>query len=271
MIIANSEGPGADMSLASARDTSRVLDARVLTLESAAWRVQLDDEEPGSVYFLATHRGFGEDGTLQSYMEDKGMRHSHSPSVASRLMTNKHETKLLYAELGIPTPSWTWLGRFFGEPSDVHRWICKSLSNGTGRQPLSSSAPTLNDPNVISERFVFGDQEVSVWTLGADAITLPPLLHRRPAEERGKLAPLEEDVTPRIGNLCTALAQLFHLSVNARGIIRTDFVVDEHAKVFAIGTVAHPSLTRDSGAARQAVKAGLSYETLIRQIASDPI
>lgn len=271
VILANSDGPEGSVSLASARDVALVLSAPVLDLVATTWRAQLQSAGSGPLYFLATHGGFGEDGTLQFYLEERAMRHSHSPSAVSRLMTNKHETKLAYCELGIPTPAWNWLGRHFGEACEGRAWICKPLAGGS-RQGLSMrTAPVLDNPGVISECFVAGDREISVWTLGADAVALPPLLRHRSAEPSTPLTPSNETVAPKLANLCTALAQMFHLSIAARGLIKTDFVIDDQGRAFAIETDAHPALSRDRGAATQAAKSGFTYEALIKQIVLDHV
>lgn len=71
---------------------------------------ELDDQLEGVDFaLLALHGEFGEDGTIQKILEDKGIPYSGSGPHASALCMNKALTKNLLKENGLPTPPWLLL------------------------------------------------------------------------------------------------------------------------------------------------------------------
>lgn len=64
---------------------------------------ELDDDSI-DVCFVALHGRFGEDGQVQSLLEEKGVSYTGSGSKASELGMDKFESKRIFREQGIPTP-----------------------------------------------------------------------------------------------------------------------------------------------------------------------
>lgn len=60
--------------------------------------------QPADFVFIALHGAFGEDGSLQSELDRRGIRYCGSGAEASRLAMDKVETKLRLREYGLPTP-----------------------------------------------------------------------------------------------------------------------------------------------------------------------
>jgi D-alanine-D-alanine ligase len=59
------------------------------------------------VVFVALHGGTGEDGTIQGLLELAGKRYTGSGVLASGLAMDKRAAKVLFREVGVPTPRWT--------------------------------------------------------------------------------------------------------------------------------------------------------------------
>lgn len=269
IVVSNEDGPEAEYSLASADGAASALGAPILVVDEGNWIERLGSTPVACVFFLATHGGYAEDGAIHGHLERRGLRHTHSPSAAAGLMCDKHRTKLKYIELGIPTPHWVWRDERFGRSTSVSNWVVKPLGGG-GKEGLSLASAPISNPVVLSEELIRGGYEVSVWVLGSsNAVALPPLLRRRRVEQLGSLIDLAENPPKALAAKCIHMATRFHASIEAHGLTKTDFVIDEAGHPWAVETDAHPALGRDRGAARQARKAGLTYDELIVEIGRD--
>ncbi len=72
-------------------------------LDAVAGRAVTDAD----VVFVALHGGTGEDGTIQGLLELAGKRYTGSGVLASALAMDKRAAKVLFREVGVPTPRWT--------------------------------------------------------------------------------------------------------------------------------------------------------------------
>jgi D-alanine-D-alanine ligase len=58
------------------------------------------------IAFLALHGRWGEDGTIQSLLELRGIKYTGSKILASALAMDKSATKIMFRHHGVPTPNW---------------------------------------------------------------------------------------------------------------------------------------------------------------------
>lgn len=58
------------------------------------------------VVFVALHGGAGEDGTIQGLLDLAGKRYTGSGVLASALAMDKRASKVIFREVGVPTPEW---------------------------------------------------------------------------------------------------------------------------------------------------------------------
>ena len=61
------------------------------------------------IVFLALHGGDGENGHIQAFFDSIGIIYTGSGMLASGLAMDKHKSKILFRENGIPTPNWAIL------------------------------------------------------------------------------------------------------------------------------------------------------------------
>ncbi|MCG8406650.1 MAG: D-alanine--D-alanine ligase [Phycisphaerales bacterium] len=87
--------------------------AVVAALETLGHEVQLEDIAPNDLtalarevdcVFIALHGTFGEDGQVQSILEERGLCYCGSGPSACSLAMNKAEAKAKFADLGLKTP-----------------------------------------------------------------------------------------------------------------------------------------------------------------------
>lgn len=65
------------------------------------------------IAFIALHGGYGEDGTIQKFLEDTGIPYTGSGPLASKRALDKSIAKRIFLENGIPTPEYVLV-----EPND---------------------------------------------------------------------------------------------------------------------------------------------------------
>src|SRR3569832_2284975 len=103
-------GPSAEREV-SLRSGAAVAQA----LQSLGHKVTPLDPVPGKwslpseteVVFLALHGTYGEDGTIQSELEQRGMAYTGCDAEASRVSFDKHATKLRCVAANVPTARFT--------------------------------------------------------------------------------------------------------------------------------------------------------------------
>ena len=71
---------------------------------SAIVAIASDAVREADVVFIALHGGFGEDGTIQGLLELAGKRYTGSGVLASALAMDKRVSKLVFRDVGVPTP-----------------------------------------------------------------------------------------------------------------------------------------------------------------------
>lgn len=270
IVLASADGPEAEVSTSSGKDASLVLDAPLLFLEQCNWQVKLEHLNRDWVAFLATHGGFGEDGRLQVYLEKRGIPHSHSCAHSASIMCNKHQMKLFYQSQNIPTPNWFYKGIQFGgtdSPSEVGL-VSKPIDGGS-KIGVTIVAKMRSDSQTIYEEIVSGNLEISVWVVGErnrKVVTLPPLLRERSLRRIGDLHRSHAIVPAYLYQKCLVWGKRIHEKLPARGITKTDFLIDAAYRPYAIETDAHPAISSTSSAAMQAKLVGISYQNLIKKI-----
>ena len=76
---------------------------------SAVTAVAGDAVRAADVVFIALHGGSGEDGTIQGLLELAGKPYTGSGVLASALAMDKRVSKLVFRDVGVPTPDWAVL------------------------------------------------------------------------------------------------------------------------------------------------------------------
>jgi len=268
-ILTNDRGPEAFFALESARSVAKVLRAPIVQLPEDGWQGEIEQLGQDTIAFIATHGGFGEDGRLQATLEAKGVSHTHSAAWACAVMTDKHLTKMVYLELGIATPAWSYVGEQFGTVSDANAWIRKPVKGGS-KKGISLVTRLKSDEGLLFEVYIPGTLEVSVSVLGHDEPSaLPPLVRNRRRDRIGHLTRSRSTISRRVARICQDAALAIHKALGARGVTKTDFVVGFDDSVFAIETDALPALGPRRSTALQIIQSGRSYERFIHMLARD--
>lgn len=252
----------------------------------------LADAPEIDVAFLVLHGPYGEDGTVQGFLDLLDIPYQGSGVLASALAMDKWASKRLYREAGLAVPPFEVLGR--GQPFDAEalarglgsRLVVKPRSGGSSIGTSIVAAPdglpeALGkafefDSHVIVEAFIQG-VEITGGVLGNDALQPLPIVEVVPEssyaffdyEAKYKQGATKEICPARISQTLSeraqSIAKTAHDVLCCRGYSRTDMIVREDT-IYVLETNTIPGMTPVSLFPLAAKSAGLSFERLVDRL-----
>ncbi|MBE0476684.1 MAG: D-alanine--D-alanine ligase [Coriobacteriia bacterium] len=247
---------------------------------------ELQDLAP-EVVFVCLHGRYGEDGTVQGLLELLDMPYVGSGVLASAMAMDKVTSKAIYEHAGIPTPDWVALRR--GDPLDHaavvdvlgERLVVKPANEGSAIgvtivQQASELPGALEEAFshcrlALVERYVAG-AEVTVGVLGNDEPFALPTLQIVPEHDfydyEAKYVPgmsrhlIPADIEEHAQRDCERLALEAHAALRCRGVSRTDLIVAEDGRAYALETNTIPGMTETSLLPEAARAVGISFPDL---------
>jgi D-alanine-D-alanine ligase len=248
------------------------------------------------VAFLVVHGPFGEDGTLQGFLELAGVPYTGAGVMASAVAMDKVVFKDLMRGHGLPVPDYLWFRRsaWRAAPERVLRAIGERLGERSVVKParLGSSvgmnlvhdtgelAPALDeafryDSKVIVEAYLAGARELECGVLGNDEpVVFEPgevRSHHEWYDYEAKYVPGLADVLPRaeidpeLAVRLKELALAAYRAVDCSGMARVDFLVPGGMPYLSeMNTL--PGFTATSMYPKQAELAGLTFRELIARL-----
>ncbi len=241
--------------------------------------------------FLALHGAPGEDGTVQSILELRGVPYTGSGVLASALAMDKAMTKRVLEHYAIPTPRWfqkphgTASADELASSVDLHTAypvVVKPNDGGStvgltivDDQSVLMAAYELAGtyaPTVLFEEYIPG-RELTVAVLGGESL---PIVEIRPRD--GIYDYANKYTAGRTEYFCPAelpraieeelreLAIRAHDALGCRGYSRVDFRLDEDNAPFCLEVNTLPGMTATSLVPKAAAAAGIGYPELCERI-----
>ncbi|WP_142803524.1 D-alanine--D-alanine ligase [Tepidiphilus sp. J10] len=242
--------------------------------------------------FIALHGRGGEDGTLQGVLEWLRIPYTGSGVLASALAMDKWRTKLLWQQLGLPTPGALRLTEeeFAASSEEAARRVLEALalpvfvkpvhegsSMGATRvereEELTSALEAARrfDGEVLVERFVAG-REITIGFLGEQ--TLPAIeivapqgrydYHNKYFSDETRYlcpAPLPEPLASRLAELTMRAAR----ALGCRGWGRIDLLLEDDTPYLLEMNTA-PGMTSHSLVPLAARVSGIEFDALCLRI-----
>lgn len=243
------------------------------------------------VAFLTTHGRYGEDGTLQGFLELIDLPYTGSGVWGSALAINKAKAKVFYSAAGLRTPDSVTLLK--GQPVDVdevvkvvgEHCVVKAASEGSTlgifvAENKEQVGPAIQqafeyDNQVVVERFVRGS-EFTVAVLGNSNPEALPVIQIIPqngfydfeakyalgGSEHLCPAPISESLTQSLQEQ----AVVAHKALGCLGVSRTDFIVDDSNTCWALETNTLPGMTQTSLLPDAGRAAGMSFPQICTKL-----
>ncbi len=242
------------------------------------------------IAFIALHGKWGEDGTIQSLLELKGIKYTGSNILASAMSMDKLMSKILFRHYEISTPDWIVVGKGdpetdvkkkvkekFGYPcvvkpndqgSTVGLTICKNESEIPNSIKLARKFSEI----VLIEEYIPG-HEVTVAVLDNTAL---PVLEIKPKhgiydyECKYTSGMSEYEVPANIPEWVQSelqhQARRAFKALGCKVYSRMDFRLDKDFKAYCLEVNTLPGMTSTSLVPKMAKAVGISFEDLIDRI-----
>jgi D-alanine-D-alanine ligase len=248
------------------------------------------------VAFLVVHGPYGEDGTLQGFLELAGIPYTGAGVLASAVAMDKVVFKDLMRGHGLPVVDYAWFRRQAWErdldhvvravaetlgdrvvvkPARLGSSVGMSLVHDLDELPAAMDEAFAHDSKVIVEAYVAGARELECGVLGND----DPIVFE-PGEVRSShefydyeakyvpgLAVVEARaaVDPDLAARLKELSLAAYRAVDAAGLARIDFLVTA-GETYLSEMNTLPGFTSTSMYPKQAELAGLPFDELIARL-----
>lgn len=248
------------------------------------------------VAFLVLHGPFGEDGTLQGFLELAGIPYTGAGVLASAVGMDKIVFKDLMRGHGIPVVDYAWYrrgawtrdprriaadvtarlgGRCVVKPARLGSSVGMTLVHAAEELPAAMDEAFRYDSKAIVEAYVPGARELECGVLGNDdPIVFEPgevRSHKEWYDYESKYTEGMADVFPRadvdpdLSQRLRQLALAVYRAVDCSGFARIDFLVPPN-EVYVSEMNTIPGFTATSMFPKQAELAGIGFGELVERI-----
>jgi D-alanine-D-alanine ligase len=235
------------------------------------------------VVFIALHGKYGEDGTIQGFLEILGIPYTGSDVLSSALAMDKLKSKQLFTLYEIPTPPWEIIEKDKALPKLEFPLVIKPQRQGSSigvtivqsEEELSEALQKAfqYDPIAIAEKYIKG-RELSVPILDIDgspsALPIVEIVPRgqfydyyhkytEGATQEIVPAPLEKTMEMKVKEIAISA----YKALGCRNFARVDMRLSEDNEPFVLEVNTIPGLTPLSLLPLSAKAAGISFPQLI--------
>ncbi len=243
------------------------------------------------VVFNALHGRFGEDGFIQTYLESKGVRYTHSGVLSSMMAMDKEISKKLFIKNKILTPKYQKI-RTDLDKKKVIKFLKKKIKFPVVIKPINEGSSLgvyiCNEKNIVKnlnklkaydeilvEEFIPG-REIQVAILGKKklgAIELKP--KRKFYDYKAKYSSkaktkhiIPVNIKMKEYKKVMNIALKAHKALKCRGVTRSDFKFHK-GKFYLLETNTQPGMTNLSLVPEIALYHGMNFFSLIDWIIKD--
>ena len=241
--------------------------------------VEVLDKEKPDVVFNALHGTFGEDGTIQGFLDMMQIPYTHSGLQASAVGMNKVLTKELAKTVGVKVVKDEVIkaADFLKKGSKVKMpYVVKPISDGSSvgvfivksKSDLKNVSYKNKETVLMVEPFVYG-KELTCMVLQDKAYVVTEL---RPKIEfydyKAKYTNgmtehiLPAELSAKVTKTIMDYAVKMHKVLGCRIVSRSDFRYNSKDEVVFLETNTHPGMTPLSLVPEQAKFAGITYQKL---------
>ena len=243
------------------------------------------------IAFIALHGKWGEDGTIQSLLEMRGIKYTGSNILASALAMDKCMAKVMFQHFDVTTPRWfvvskkehdfklvqNKIRKFFGypciiKPNDQGSTVGLTVCRGDVEvEEAVKKALEFSDKALIEE-YIAG-RELTVGVIGQQVL---PVLEIKPksglydytAKYTSGMSEyiVPADIPPKVAEHLQHQALLAFNSVGCESYARVDFRLTKDYKSYCLEVNTLPGMTSTSLVPKMAKATGISFEELIDRI-----
>lgn len=252
-----------------------------------------EDASRIDVAFILLHGTYGEDGTIQGFLDLLDIPYQGAGVLGSSLAMDKNMAKILYRQRDIPVANWR-MAVLDDKENPEHLLevlslplVVKPIREGSSLgMSVVKTVEELRegiclayeyDSEVMVEEFIQG-REITVGVLGNDELLALPLIEIIPGDEFvffDYKAKYEEgatqeicpaDVPLEIAEAAQQYALDAHRGLQLRGYSRTDMMLTEEGQLYILETNTIPGMTPTSLLPQAAEEMGLNFSELVDKL-----
>ena len=236
--------------------------------------------------FIALHGRGGEDGTVQGALTAMGIPYTGCTVLASALGMDKLRCKMIWGQIGLPTPSY----RLLDSTSDCAK-VLETLGGKVVVKPvregssvgvaIAETASELRqaygdasryDSKVMAEQWIAG-REFTVAILGSQALPVVETAtdhvfydYEAKYHSDSTRYYCPADLTPDATERIQSIALNAFNAIDGEGWGRVDFMADQNGEFYLLEANTVPGLTDHSLVPMSAAAAGIGFDELIFRI-----
>lgn len=291
-VLMGGEGDERQVSLESGKcvaESLRKAGYKVISSDIDSKNLDILDNKDIDIFFLALHGAFGEDGSLQQILEDRGLVYTGSCPKASRISFDKIQSKSVFEQNGIKTAKYVSvktnedLNRlkdklFTGGKKFVIKPSCQGSSVGIeivdsfDEALIAAENCFVRFGDTLIEEFI-GGREITVGILGNTAL---PIIEIKPKRNfYDYQAKYIDDATEfcfdtigdvELENQIKQSALDCFNRLGCRHFARIDFILTQDGSAYVLEANTIPGMTSHSLLPKAAAKAGMDMPSLCGSI-----
>lgn len=251
-------------------------------------------QEAGQIDFalILLHGLYGEDGTIQGFLEMLDIPYQGSGVLGSAAAMDKDFSKKLYQSAGLPVADWSVIGR--NEAYDVaaleqrfgYPVVVKPVADGSSLgMTIAKSRDVLENAlrdavaqsETMVEQYIKG-REITVSVLGNRDAEALPVIEIIPGDAfeyfdyEAKYVPgatrevCPAELSPELTEMAQRYGVAAHHALHLRGYSRTDMIIDAENTLYLLETNTIPGMTRTSLFPQAAAAYGLSFSAMLERL-----
>ncbi len=240
----------------------------------------IPDFKASDLVFMALHGGDGESGQVQAFLQLLNVPYTGTGPLGSAVSMDKHMSKSLFVQNGIPTPDWVFLTEnsvpelpfdfpVVVKPNDQGSTIGLTVVNLKEELDAAVNKAFEYAESILIERFIAG-RELTVTVLDNRAL---PIVEIKPShglydyECKYTSGMSQYECPASLSEMLTEQVQDYALSVfeilRGRHYSRIDFRLDKENQPWCLEMNTLPGMTATSLVPKAAAAEGTDFETLV--------
>jgi len=231
---------------------------------------KLDEIKP-DIAFIALHGKGGEDGIIQKYLENRGIKYTGCEVKASELGMNKKNFLEMMRDNGIKIPQQTKSIPCVVKPNSGGSSIGVSIVREKYELKNAVNKAKKYDREILIEEYIEG-REITGGILGNDVLPIVEIIpkgdffdyeskYNESGAEEICPAGLSEEMTKKVQEIVLKVFKI----IGGKGFARVDMIIRKDIPyVLEINTI--PGLTPNSLLPKEARAAGISYPAMLDRI-----
>ena len=232
--------------------------------------------------FIVMHGEYGEDGTIQEILEKAKIKFTGSGSKASRLGMDKLASSAIFKKSGLRVPGDAQSLPLVVKPADRGSSVGVSIVKSVRELPEAVTLALKYSNSLLLQEFIHGRElTCGVVEVGNEVRALPPTEIISKASEffdfkakyvagaSREITPAE--LSPQKTKEVQNAALLAHKAIGAKGLSRTDMIMDNAGRIYVLEINTIPGMTKTSLLPQQAKAAGISFPKLLDLIVESAV